>query len=132
MSWVFCKPLDHVLEFPERDGAAAESFRGSRLAWTTVGAEERAGPRNLAELAGVRKRPDAPGQVVQGFQEEPQLPSRMHVTEKGPEGGLAAGDGLRRQGARTGRREPGCCPNTHLVNFSCARALQREERGKCH
>lgn len=50
------------------------------------------------ELAGARKHPDRPGHVVQNFQEEPWLPPRMHVTEKGLEGGLAAGGQPRERG----------------------------------
>lgn len=53
------------------------------------GARKGQGPRGSWQTG---KGLDGLGHVLQeNFQEEPSLPPRMHMTENGPEGGLAAG-----------------------------------------
>ena len=57
MSRVFGKPLNHVLQLPERDRVGAESLPGSWLVWTVMGAEGRAGAGELAGSGNPLGRP---------------------------------------------------------------------------
>lgn len=114
LSWVFSEPLDHVLQFPERDGVGPESRLGSRPGRTRLGAEGRA-----AELAASGDARTGPGTCQESFREEP--PRLPEGTRRGwEEGGWP-------RGAIAGETGTGVAPDTHLVNFSCARALQQTE-----
>lgn len=92
LSWVFSEPLDHVLQFPERDGVGSESRPGSRPGRTRLGAEGRA-----AELAASGDARTGPGTCQESFREEPpRLPegTRRGWEEGGwPWGGDRRGDG---------------------------------------
>lgn len=81
LSWVFGEPLNHVLQFPETDRVAAESFPGSWFAWTATGAEERAGVGEPSRAGG-----------GQNFQIEATAASQNARDREGVEGGLAAGE----------------------------------------
>ena len=77
LSWVFGEPLNHILQFPERDGWGQSHSQGSGLGGTGEGAEGRGAGR-------MRKLLDGPGRVWQeNFPKEPSPPPRMHGTDKG-------------------------------------------------
>lgn len=122
LSWVFSEPLDHVLQFPERDGVGSESRPGSRPGRTRLGAEGRA-----AELAASGDARTGPGTCQESFRSRPgsqsfrSRPGSQKAREE--DGRREAGHG----GATAGETGTWAAPDTHLVNFSCARALQQTE-----
>ena len=129
LSRVFGEPLNHVLQFPERDGVGtvvpgvlarvdqnggAEDGVGCRLSW-----QDQEMPRQAWMDMGL-------GRTSRGA----ILNSPDASAEDQPKGWLVAG-GRPQDRGRVPEGGNGCCLNTHLVNFSCARALEHKQGEDC-
>ena len=129
LSRVFGEPLNHVLQFPERDGVwtvvpgvlarvdqhgGAEDGVGCWLSW-----QDQEMPRQAWMDTGL-------GRTSRGA----ILNSPDASVEDQPKGWLVAGGRLQDRG-RVPEGGNGCCLNTHLVNFSCARALEHKQGEDC-